>query len=129
MKIIQQNKNLKYFPSFGREDYLSLLKYASCLIGNSSSGIIEAPSFGTPVINIGTRQQGREHAVNVVDVPEFRKEKILNGINYVLYNAKFKDKLKNCENPYGDGRTSERICKILKEVNITDELLQKRIVY
>lgn len=124
-----EKNSLRVVASFPREDYLGLLKYASCLVGNSSSGIIEAPSFKTPAINIGSRQYGRRHATNVINVSFFEKEKILEAINYSLQNNQFKEKLKNCENPYGDGKTGKRICKILSKIEINNKLLQKIITY
>ena len=124
-----ERKSLRVVASLPREDYLGLLKYAYCLVGNSSSGIIEASSFKTPAINIGNRQYGRERATNVIDVSYFEEEKILDAINYSLQNNQFREKLKNCKNPYGDGKTGRRICEILSGIEINNKLLQKKITY
>ena len=98
------------------------------MLGNSSSGIIEAPSFKIPVINIGTRQQGRERSDNVIDVtPE--KDKILKKIDFALNDKKFQEKLSKCKNKFGDGKASLRIVKIFKEVEISEKLIQKQITY
>jgi GDP/UDP-N,N'-diacetylbacillosamine 2-epimerase (hydrolysing) len=122
---IQKHGFIKGQKSLPRQDYLSLMNAASVMIGNSSSGIIEAPSFGLPVVNIGTRQHGRERAANVIDVPP-EKEAIRNAIDLALNDAKFIKRARNCQNPYGDGNATPRIIKILKELEVDEEFLQKR---
>lgn len=119
---------LKVFKNLSQVEYLSLLNTADAMIGNSSSGIIEAPSFKLPVINIGTRQEGRLRAINVIDVG-YKKEEILEGINKALYGMEFIEKLRNCINPYGNGNAGEKISEILSRVEISRSLLQKRITY
>ena len=94
--------------------YLGLMNMADVLVGNSSAGIIEAPSFGLPVVNIGTRQIGREKAENVIDVGYSRKE-ILEAIRKAL-SPEFKSIAKSSKNPYGDGKTGCRIARILEEI-------------
>lgn len=74
------------------------MRIASVMVGNSSSGIIEAPSFGLPVVNIGSRQEGRERAENVMDV-DYDKEEIKAAIKKTLYDTDFKEKVKNCKTP------------------------------
>ena len=111
------------YKNIPHNDFIGLLGLASILIGNSSSGIIESSSFKLPVINIGTRQQGREKASNVVDV-DYDCNEILDAISFVESNE-FKDILNHCENPYGDGNASERICKILNDIKLDKELLNK----
>ena len=112
------------YKNIPHDDFIGLLGLASILIGNSSSGIIESSSFKLPVINIGTRQQGREKASNVVDV-DYDCNEILDAISFVESNE-FKDILNHCENPYGDGKASERICKILNDIKLDKELLNKQ---
>ncbi|MBI5620485.1 UDP-N-acetylglucosamine 2-epimerase (hydrolyzing), partial [Candidatus Gottesmanbacteria bacterium] len=92
---------LKVFINLERLDYLSLFNYARALIGNSSSGIIEAPSFKLPAINLGIRQAGRERSTNVIDVPH-DKAKIVRAIRKALYDKKFKEQVRRCVSPYGD---------------------------
>lgn len=123
-----EKKGLRATPNLPREDFLGLLKETAVLIGNSSSGIIESSSFKIPVINIGIRQNGRERGGNIIDV-EYDEDKIYNAIHYVLTDESFKDKVRNCKNPYGDGKTGKRICDILEKIEINNELLQKRITY
>ena len=124
-----ENKNyLHVFKNLPHEDYLGLMKSSNVMIGNSSSGIIEAPSFKIPVINIGGRQQGRSRTENIIDV-EPDKNKILEAIDFALRNKDFLKKVKTCKNKFGDGKTSQKIVKVLKELKIDDKLIQKQITY
>lgn len=132
IKVIEEYRAkynfLKVFKNLTQVEYLSLLNIADIMIGNSSSGIIEAPSFKLPVVNIGTRQEGRLRACNVIDVG-YEKEEVLRGINKALYEDDYRKELMSCVNPYGDGKAGERISKHLSEIEITRELIQKRITY
>jgi UDP-N-acetylglucosamine 2-epimerase (non-hydrolysing)/GDP/UDP-N,N'-diacetylbacillosamine 2-epimerase (hydrolysing) len=96
----------------------------SILIGNSSSALIEAPSFGLPVVNIGTRQMGRERADNVIDATYDRKN-ITECIDRAIYDNRFREKAKLYRNPYGDGKASEKIGEILLKIDINEDLLIK----
>ena len=125
---IESNPKIHVLKNLLSEDYRNLLKHSVLLIGNSSSGIIEAPSFNLPVINIGTRQARRERAGNVVDI-EQDSEKIFHLANKILVNEAYRKELQNVTNPYGDGTASKKIVKVLKEIKITPELLQKVITY
>ncbi len=109
-------KNLPYLH------FISLLSYAKVLVGNSSSGIIEAASLKLPVVNIGTRQQGRERGKNVIDV-DYTKEEIIKGIKKAL-STSFQRKL-DVKNLYGDGKTGERITTFLAKIALNQKLLQK----
>lgn len=119
---------LKTFKSIPHSDYLGMMHAASAIVGNSSSGIIEAPSFHIPVVNIGTRQEGREKAGNTIDVGYDRKE-IAAALERALEDKEFCEKAARCKNPYGDGRAGERIAKILSEIKIDDVLMQKKLSY
>lgn len=105
-------------------DYLSLLKNSSILIGNSSSGIIEAASFGIPVINIGTRQHGRQRGINVFDAG-YDRNQIKNCIHFILGNESLRNELNKQLNPYGDGTSGEKITKVLNTIVIDTNLLDK----
>ncbi len=118
----------KVIPSLPRREYLSLLSVASVLVGNSSSGMIDSPSFGVPAVNIGTRQEGRERGDNVIDV-EYNRKEIIKAIKKALTDQAFLNKVKRCYNPYGDGKASIRITEVLSDMKITPELLQKKITY
>jgi GDP/UDP-N,N'-diacetylbacillosamine 2-epimerase (hydrolysing) len=131
IKIIRQHEEnpfVKAFKSVPHEDYLGLMKLASVMIGNSSSGIIEAPSFGLPVVNIGTRQMGRQRAGNVVDVGYDRKD-IIGALKKALYDKDFIERVKHCKNPYGDGKAGKRIARFLAEATLGSKLLEKRMTY
>jgi len=118
---------IKLFKNIPHKEYLSLMKYAAVMIGNSSSGIVEAPSFKLPVVNIGTRQEGRERANNIIDA-DYDKEEIKKAIKKAL-SPEFKEKVKKCKNPYGDGKTGERVANILDKIKIDNRLLQKKQVF
>lgn len=120
---------IKAYKSLPHLDYLSIMNAATVMIGNSSSGIIESPSFKLSVVNIGTRQQGRQRASNAIDVGYSKKE-ILKGINKALYDRVFIKKLKKCKNPYAANKNAgDRIASILSRTKIDNKLLQKRITY
>ena len=131
IRVINEFDNppmIQIVKSLPHKIYLSLMKYARVLVGNSSSGIIEAPSFHLPVVNIGTRQQGRQRAINVIDV-NCNREKIVEAIRFALCDREFKAKVKSCKNPYGDGMASKRIVDVLSSIEIDNNLLQKRNSY
>lgn len=114
------------YPHIIYEDYLRIMKVADVFIGNSSAGIHEAPSFGLPTVNIGTRQQFRERGKNVIDVPCNRKV-ILGAIEKSLFDKSFKQKVKKGKNPYDHGRAALQIVRILETVKLPS--VQKTITY
>lgn len=116
----KSRKNVIYFKSLGQQRYLSCLKYVDGIIGNSSSGLIEAPSFLKGTINIGDRQKGRLKALSVIDCKP-NKEDIIKAINK-LYSQNFKDSLINTTNPYGNGNASNKIVEIIKKLKLKDNL-------
>ena len=114
------------YKNIPHDDFIGLLSLASVLIGNSSSGIIESSSFKLPVINIGTRQQGREKAENVIDA-DYTRDEILEALKFIE-SEDYKKQLESCINPYGEGKACERICKILNEIELNDDLLNKQFI-
>lgn len=118
---------IKFHVNLPRDEYLSLLKYCDLIMGNSSSGIIDAPIFKKAAINIGIRQEGRESAGYIVNTTH-NTNSILRAVKYVS-SPQFKHKLKKSKNVYGDGNASYRIVRILENLKITPELLQKKITY
>jgi len=116
----------RVFKNLDHDLFINLMQKASFMIGNSSSGVIEAPLLGLPVINVGIRNTGREHGCNVLYIKP-KKEKIKSAVNKVLNDKKFLNEVKKCKNPYGTGNTSEKIVKILKKIDIDDKLLKKNI--
>ena len=103
------------------------MKNANLLIGNSSGGLIESPIFKLAVVNIGKRNKGRETAENVIHTPH-NYDGILRSVKRGL-SAEFKRICQDVKNPYGDGRASDRIVKILGELEINRKLLIKRLTY
>jgi UDP-N-acetylglucosamine 2-epimerase (non-hydrolysing)/GDP/UDP-N,N'-diacetylbacillosamine 2-epimerase (hydrolysing) len=103
--------------------YWNLLRHAALLIGNSSSGIMEAASFALPVVNVGFRQKGRERARNVLDA-EPETNAILARIDEGM-SSEFRASLAGMANPYGDGHAAEKIVQVLTSTPLSGELLVK----
>lgn len=116
--FLDNHKNAFRVDNFGQKGYFSMMKEAKAMVGNSSSGIIEAASFQLPVVNIGTRQEGRVRARNVIDVGYFVDE-IKKGIAAALAED-FKSSLSDVVNPYGDGKACGKIVAILDEINLQE---------
>jgi len=128
IKKVKKLSFIRIFPTLSHGTYINLLRHASVLIGNSSSGMMEAPTMKLPTVNIGLRNTGREHAENIIFI-EANKIKILKAIKKALYNKEFRRKVKTCKNPYGDGRASNKIIKIISEMKINKKLLHKKMIY
>ena len=127
--IIKNRKNnTLIFDNLDRNKYLHILQNASCIVGNSSSGLIEAPTFKIPCVNIGRRQNKRLKANNVIDVMDYNKKKIILSIKKAL-SSEFRAGLRNLKNPYGDGDSSEKIVKYLLNTKIDEKLLFKELTY
>jgi GDP/UDP-N,N'-diacetylbacillosamine 2-epimerase (hydrolysing) len=106
------------FTSLGQKRYLSALKFVDGVVGNSSSGLLEVPTFKIGTINIGDRQKGRLRASSVIDViPD--KEKILDAFE-TLYSKDFQNSLENTKNPYEDGGSSRKVKEKIKHSNLKD---------
>jgi len=114
--VTKNNDKSIEFTSLGQLRYLSALQYVDVMVGNSSSGLIEAPSFGIATVNIGDRQKGRIKAKSVIDC-EPNKQSILEAFNKV-----YKNNFSNIINPYGNGGASQKIKKIIKEIILKDIL-------
>ena len=115
------------FYNLSRIEYISIMREAAVMIGNSSSGILEAPSFELPVVNVGRRQQGRLQGKNVINC-EYDKDLITEAINRADSKL-FRDSLKGSVNPYGDGHSSQKILNVLKTIPLDKKLTQKEITY
>lgn len=123
--FVSKNSNCIAFSSLGIKRYLSLLKYSEFVLGNSSSGIIEAPCFHKPTVNIGNRQSGRLRAKSVIDCDANCNE-IKKAIN-IARSDSFKKIAKDAINPYGSGDTSVNIVKTIKAFLMKDAInLQKK---
>jgi UDP-N-acetylglucosamine 2-epimerase (non-hydrolysing)/GDP/UDP-N,N'-diacetylbacillosamine 2-epimerase (hydrolysing) len=123
-RFVSEHPDSRLLVNFDHVTYLSLLARVSALIGNSSSGIIEAAALGLPVVNIGLRQKGREHAKNVLDV-EASPSAILEA-TCTATSISFRRSLRRLDNPYGDGHASKTIAHLLATVPLGDRLLFKR---
>lgn len=110
-----------------RELYGGLMRAAAVIVGNSSSGLLEAPSFALPAVNIGRRQEGRVRGANVIDVGHDVQE-IAGAVRRAL-SPEFRASIAGMQNPYGDGHTSERIVHLLASIPINEALLFKRLTY
>ncbi|MCA0389030.1 MAG: UDP-N-acetylglucosamine 2-epimerase [Bacteroidetes bacterium] len=124
-KIIEKIKSsgLRWYPSLPTDLFVNLYRNVSALIGNSSSGIHETPTLRIPTINIGTRQQGRERAPNVIDVG-YNKAEIVEAIKKAVFDESFRNFVKTIDNPYGDGHSARRIVEILRTIKL-DGIVQK----
>lgn len=125
-KFSAKRPTAQIYPSLGALRYYSLLSHADLVVGNSSSGIWESPSFKIPVVNIGDRQKGRFKAANVIDVP-CNSKAILEGIKRAL-TKEFRNTLANLQNPYGDGKAALRIIDVLKKTRLDKSLGAKKLV-
>lgn len=123
--INQYREQFYFVKSLGQKRYLSLLKNCSVVIGNSSSGIIEAPSFNIPTVDIGERQKGRFAPETVIHC-QCTKDEILRALSTAL-SREFKERIKNYVNPYGDGNAAQRIVDTLKKIDFSSEdIVQKK---
>jgi UDP-hydrolysing UDP-N-acetyl-D-glucosamine 2-epimerase len=131
ISAINEYKLIPYFrvrKSLGRRLYLGCVRIASCVAGNSSSGLMETPLFKVPAVNIGVRQAGRLKAENVIDVP-CKRESITKAIRQTIEDHHFIARARNCSNPYGEGGASNRIFDIIKSTKIDSRLLKKQMTY
>jgi len=115
-KFSIENKNIYLFKSLGHDYYFSICRIVDLMIGNSSSGIIEMPSFRKPTVNIGKRQLGRIQAKSVINV-DFQERKILNAIKKA-FSKKFIKSLLRIKNPYKKNNSSDKIINIIEKINL-----------
>lgn len=117
----------RVFVNVDAVTYWSLLRCAEVFLGNSSSGIMETPSFALPTVNVGLRQQGRERARNIIDAPA-NADSIVEAVRKAR-SAEFTKSLRGMTNPYGDGIASETICSVLCGAPLGQPLLVKRATH
>lgn len=131
IRVIREYESLPFLyaaKNIPRLEFVNLMRRASCLLGNSSAGILEAPLLKLPVINVGNRQRGRLHAENVQFVPH-DKDRIIEALRRAIFDTEYRKTVAACSNPYGDGQSSARIADILAATPIDDTLLIKDITY
>lgn len=126
LAFVQAHPSARAVENLGTQVYFSLMAMSAAMVGNSSSGLIEAMSVALPVVNIGTRQAGRLRPENVIDTG-YRRDEILSGLRRALL-PHTKAKLIGRPNPYGDGGAAARILAKLEAVPLDDRLLRKRVL-
>ena len=126
-KFCAQRENAALFSSLGVLRYLSAMKHAALVLGNSSSGVVETPSFGVPTVNIGKRQDGRMRSGNIIDCP-LDKNEISQGIAKAA-TPEFNAKARKVKSPYNGGETSGKIVALLEEFVPSGRLAAPKIFY
>lgn len=121
--FVQHNPSTRYVPNLGTPAYLTMMRLCAAMVGNSSSGIVEAASFELPVVDLGSRQRGRLHTANVIHC-ELSAEAIVRAIRLAV-SSEFRATLRGLQNPYGDGKAAHRIVEALKSVRLDQQLLFK----
>lgn len=112
--FIFEHPNARAFPSLGQLRYLSCMSFCDGVIGNSSSGLLEAPSLRKGAVNIGSRQHGRQQADSIINCPPTRQD--IKAAITQLYSPQFQARLSKVHNPYGDGGASERVLALIKQL-------------
>ena len=124
-QFVKKNKNAYMIESFGKDYYFSTLNIIDCMIGNSSSGVLESPAFKLPVINLGNRQEGRHKNKNIMNLKSNFNEKELNKkIKYAI-SPQFKKKLKKLVDLNYKGNSSNKVLKIIRDLNLKKNNLKK----
>lgn len=121
-KFVAKHSNARAYTSLGQLRYLSCIRHVDGVVGNSSSGLTEVPSFGKGTINIGDRQKGRLRADSVIDCSPDKKS--IERALHLLYSKAFQTTLKNVRNPYGEGGASKKIVQVLQEYPL-ESILKK----
>jgi len=128
MQSERDSSRIHTVSNLEREDFLALLANCRALVGNSSSGILEAPSFRVPVVNIGNRQRGRQQASNIINC-DYGEKEIAAAVRTAIGDPTFREQCAAAVNPYGDGRSSDRICTLMSNLSIDARLLDKECTY
>ena len=121
-------KNIKFISSLPRIDYLSFLNQCNIVVGNSSSGILEAATYKKPVINIGLRQNNRIFSKNVIQIKEYNFSKLKNALVKGL-SEKFNGEIKDVKNLYGFEKAAPKIIKILEDIDLNNLKVIKEITF
>jgi GDP/UDP-N,N'-diacetylbacillosamine 2-epimerase (hydrolysing) len=121
--FVSTRPHCRAFTSLGQLRYLSCIRHVDAVVGNSSSGLAEVPSFGKATVNIGDRQRGRLRAESVIDcAPD---EQSIAAALRQAYSAAFLSRLANVQNPYGEGGASERVVETLRSISLEGILKKK----
>jgi len=122
------NEYIRIFENIPRLQFVNTFRHAGCLIGNSSAGFLEAPFVKLPVVNVGNRQTKRLNAGNVEFVPH-KVEAIISAVKKACFDQSYREKVKACSCPFGDGYASEKIADILAKTPYDNNLFIKDITY
>ncbi|MCA1969334.1 MAG: UDP-N-acetylglucosamine 2-epimerase [Rhizobium sp.] len=125
--LIARCPKAKAFTFLERKVFINMLRHARVMVGNSSAGILEAPSMGLPVVNIGIRQRGREHGDNVI-FTDYDAGEIAAAITRATTDESFRALVAQRRTPYGDGKAGQRIAEVLRSVELGRGLLDKKWV-
>ena len=125
-KNFKNKKNFLIVKNLGKKFYSSILKHSTLVLGNSSSGIVEAASFKIPVVNIGIRQEGKYKPINVIDT-SYSSNRILKAITIAQSN-KFKIKLSRMTNPYENKISLKKLINLIIKLKVNDKLLRKKFI-
>jgi GDP/UDP-N,N'-diacetylbacillosamine 2-epimerase (hydrolysing) len=131
IEVIEREKDnplFRIYPSLNYKQFLALEREVAVWVGNSSGALIESASFKTPIVNVGTRQTGRQRGGNVIDV-DYDVDGIVRAIRKSLCDEGYRKQISFVTNPWGDGKTGPRVAKILEELVIDPRLMMKRINY
>ena len=115
-----ESNNVKFFKTLPRDIFVNIMRNAMCLAGNSSMGILEAPLYRLPVVNIGNRQKGRLNAGNVEFV-EYDKLSIINSLKKARFDVEYRSSVSNLNNPFGNGKAPDKVLEFLMNVDISDK--------
>lgn len=124
----RQDPRVSVFNNIPDTEFVNLLRRATVLIGNSSLGLLEAPYLKLPVVNVGRRQSERHHASNVFFVAADRAA-IVQQVRAIIDDDETKQRIRECENPFGDGHTGDRVAELLATTSIDEKLLNKDLSY
>jgi UDP-N-acetylglucosamine 2-epimerase (non-hydrolysing)/GDP/UDP-N,N'-diacetylbacillosamine 2-epimerase (hydrolysing) len=122
-EFVATHSSAQAVDNLGTQGYFSMMAVAAAMVGNSSSGIIEAASFELPVVNVGSRQRGRVRGANIIDV-DYEQTSVLEGLGKAL-GPQFRAKLRGIHNPYDSGGAAEKIVEVLKQVQLDDRIVTK----
>ena len=124
----ENEENFFFHKNIPHLEFVNLMRNAACLVGNSSMGILEAPHYKLPVVNVGNRQTGRLNAGNVKFV-DYNKEDIIENLEMACFNKDYIKFVKNLTNPYGSGNSSKKIIDALENINLSDRkwLIKKKL--
>ena len=123
-KFVETHTRAQAVNNLGTQGYFSMMAIASAMVGNSSSGIVEAASFELPVVNVGIRQKGRSRNTNVIDV-DYERKSIIKGIEKAG-DPEFRSNLRGLQNIYYSGGASEKIVDVLKQMQLDNKLMIKK---